>query len=420
MATKPFRTTRQVANLRQGRNDWYRIKAQADGPAQVHIFDEVGYFGVTAKDFTSDLAQIKGDLEVHLNTPGGEVFDGIAIFNALKQRDGTVRVVIDSLAASIGSVIAMAADPGQLVIAKNASMMIHDGFGMGIGNAADLRDLADLLDKTSDNIASIYADRTGQPAGQWRDAMLAETWYVGQEAVDAGLADFVQGAEPAEPAAAKIAATWDLSIFSKRPGRPLDAAPEGDGADASEPGADEPQPWDPDGNGDDDSTPEGDTDHSHWAPDGTQKKPVPGKPMTDDEGHVHYASVEEAQANCADGWIVRPAGGIRNEGKYKQADRDRMAKSGQAMDDGSYPVADAEDLENAIHAVGRGGADHDAIRAHIIKRADALGLSSKIPDNWNSDGSLKPDGETNHVTTAFMALDEDIFENIRAALEDAR
>jgi len=74
--------------------------------------------------------------------------------------------------------------------------------------------------------------------------------------------------------------------------------------------------------------------------------------------------------------------------KYKQKDRDQMASSGQAMSDGAYPVADAEDLDNAIHAVGRGGADHDAIRKHIIARAKALNLSSKIPDNWNSDGSL--------------------------------
>jgi ATP-dependent protease ClpP protease subunit len=145
------------------------------------------------------------------------VFDGIAIYNALKNHDGLVRVTVDSLAASIGSVIAMAADPGNLIIAKNGSMMIHDGFGMGIGNAGDLRELADLLDKTSDNIASIYADRTGLPAAQWREAMLAETWYVGQEAVDSGLADFVQGSPGAELG---VAASWDLSVFAKRPGEP--------------------------------------------------------------------------------------------------------------------------------------------------------------------------------------------------------
>jgi ATP-dependent protease ClpP protease subunit len=148
------------------------------------------------------------------------VFDGIAIYQALKNHeDGIVRVVVDSLAASIGSVIAMAADPGQLIIGKNASLMIHDGFGMGIGNAGDLRELADLLDKTSDNIASIYAERTGLPSAQWREAMLAETWYVGQEAVDAGLADFVQGSAGAKVAMAP-AATWDLSVFARRPGEP--------------------------------------------------------------------------------------------------------------------------------------------------------------------------------------------------------
>src|SRR5215469_2333558 len=65
-----------------------------------------------------------------------------------------------------------------------------------------------------------------------------------------------------------------------------------------------------------------------------------------------------------------------------------MAASGHAMPDGSYPIADAEDLDNAIHAVGRGGADHDAIRKYVIGRAKALGLSSQIPDNWGADGSL--------------------------------
>jgi HK97 family phage prohead protease len=74
--------------------------------------------------------------------------------------------------------------------------------------------------------------------------------------------------------------------------------------------------------------------------------------------------------------------------KYKQSDRDDMAKSGQAMPDGSYPIRDAEDLTRAIRAVGRGGADHDAIRKHIMACAKKLNLSDQIPDNWNSDGSL--------------------------------
>lgn len=214
---KPFRTTRRLMNLREGRNDWYSIKALAGGPTQINIYDEIGYFGVTAKDFVTDLASVTGDIDLHLATPGGEVFDGLAIYNALKQHDGLVKVTVDSLAASIGSVIAMAADPGNLLIAKTASVMIHDGFGLAIGNAADMREMAGLLDKQSGNIAGIYADRTGQPADQWRAAMLAETWYVGQEAVDAGLADFVLGAEPQDDPGPS--GSWDLSVFSRAPGQ---------------------------------------------------------------------------------------------------------------------------------------------------------------------------------------------------------
>lgn len=81
--------------------------------------------------------------------------------------------------------------------------------------------------------------------------------------------------------------------------------------------------------------------------------------------------------------------------KYTQKDRDAMAAKGQAMPDGSYPIADKQDLQNAIHAVGRGGADHDAIRRHIIKRAKSLGAADMIPDNWNADGSLKNQNSAN-------------------------
>jgi len=175
---------------------WYSIRNVAGpAPSVVSIYDEVGFFGVTAQDFIKDLAAVDGDVELHLSTPGGDVFDGLAIFSALKQRSGTVAVVVDSLAASIGSVIAMAASPGQLGIMPNASMMIHDASGYCEGTRQDMAEMMRLLDSMSDNIASIYADRTGKPAAEWRAAMLAETWYIGRTAVDAGLADRVVGAQ---------------------------------------------------------------------------------------------------------------------------------------------------------------------------------------------------------------------------------
>lgn len=338
----------KLQNLRD--KSWYSITNKADGPAQVHIYDEIGYIGVSASQFTNDLNAIEGPIEVHLNTPGGEVFDGIAIYNALKQR-GNVTIIVDSLAASIGSVIACAGNP--TIMSKNSQMMIHDGFGMTVGNAADMREMADLLDKTSDNIASIYAEKTNRPAAQWRDAMKQETWLSAQEAVDAGLADQVQGTPKNE---------FDLSIFKNAGGN--NGYQKRDGK------------WvfDPDNDGDDDSTPSGDKDHDYWSADGKQLKSIPPDP-DGKQGKPLPTPGNKATTQ------------ILNE-KYSQDDRNDMASSGEAMPDGSYPVKDEEDLGNAVHAVGRGNADHDDIRKHIIKRAHALGHPEAIPDNWNSDGSL--------------------------------
>lgn len=205
----PWRTTRKMYALSQARNDWYRIRNQVNGPTQLHIYDEIGYFGVSAGDLVRDLADVNGPLEVHLNSPGGEVFDGITIYNTLLARKD-ITVVIDGLAASIASVIAMAGNP--ILIARNAQMMIHDGHGMAIGNAQDMRDLAEILDRTSNNIASIYSDHTGRAIDYWRQLMKAETWYNAQDAIDAGLADrFVDSGAGRQ--AASVSGDWDMSIF---------------------------------------------------------------------------------------------------------------------------------------------------------------------------------------------------------------
>ena len=215
---RPLRSTRRLQNLQTALPGWYTIRNQAKGPAVVSIYDEIGLLGVSAASFMDELRQVEGDIELHLNTPGGDVFDGIAIHNQLRraQAKGKVRVIVDGLAASAGSFIAMAASPGELEMAPHSRLMIHDGFALAIGNAADMREMAGLLDDASDNIASMYAERTGKPVAYWRDKMRTETWFSGDQAVAEGLADRISGSDgEAKPG------DWDLSVYAaaRKPGK---------------------------------------------------------------------------------------------------------------------------------------------------------------------------------------------------------
>lgn len=173
---------------------WYEIKNLAADSAVVSIYDEIGGWGVTASEFVSDLKGITArSITLNINSPGGDVFDGLAILNALRQHTAQINVVIDGMAASAASFIAMAGD--SIKIAPNAMMMIHDASGLCVDNAQGMREMADLLDKTSQNIASIYQSRAGGTVEDWRAAMQAESWYTDQEAVDAGLADEILGSD---------------------------------------------------------------------------------------------------------------------------------------------------------------------------------------------------------------------------------
>lgn len=213
------RSMRRLTNLVQqtAANSWYRITNEAGAPTRVDIYDEIGgggWFstGVTAVDFVAELAGIVGDLEVHINSPGGDVFDGLAIYNSLAQRPGNVTTVVDGLAASAASFIAQAGK--QRVVSPGSMMMIHDAAGVAFGNGSDMREMADLLDKVSDNLASIYASHSGIAEG-WRDAMQKESWYTADEAVAAGLADRL-AERPASDALA-AAAKFDLSAYEHAP-----------------------------------------------------------------------------------------------------------------------------------------------------------------------------------------------------------
>jgi ATP-dependent Clp endopeptidase proteolytic subunit ClpP len=202
--------------VKSGARSWFRIENAAAPEAELYIMDEIGGWGVLASDFVRELSAITAAvINLHLSTPGGDVFDGIAIYNALRNHPATVNVNIIGLAASAGSFIAQAGD--SVTIERNAQMMIHDAAGFCGGQASDMRTMADLLDKCSDNIADIYSQRAGGPVEGWRAAMLAETWYSGQEAVAAGLADAVTGeaAEKGdgEDVPSDVAASFDLSRF---------------------------------------------------------------------------------------------------------------------------------------------------------------------------------------------------------------
>lgn len=216
-AVDAFHTATPRAELRPDRT-WYAISNEITGGAvDVWIYDEIGWFGITAQEFVLELATVQaGQLNVHLNSPGGEVFDGIAIYNALVSHPAKVHVTVDALAASIASVIAMAGD--TLTMGRHSQLMIHEPYGMCLGNAADMATMIEQLDRCADNIAGVYADRAGGSVDAWREAMRAETWYTGAEAVTAGLADEVVAnprGETAEPEGVEeVAARWDLSVFA--------------------------------------------------------------------------------------------------------------------------------------------------------------------------------------------------------------
>lgn len=194
--------------------DWCRIATnQAADTAEIWLFDEIGYWGISAEQFVEQLRAITAaNIDLHINSPGGEIFDGLAIHSCLKAHPAKVTTYVDGLAASAASFIAMAGD--RIVINRNAMMMVHDASGLCWDNAAGMRTMADLLDKLSNNIADVYTQRAGGTVEEWRAVMLAETWYTGAEAVDAGLADEVSDPAPASDATPpEMANTWDLSIF---------------------------------------------------------------------------------------------------------------------------------------------------------------------------------------------------------------
>lgn len=214
---------------------WFTINAKAEEPTEILIYDQIGkdWFtndGVGAKEFAEALADIPRDKKiiVGINSPGGNVWDGLAIYHQLKLRAANVTTRIDGVAASIASVIALAGS--KVVMPKNALMMIHRAWGMAVGNAADMLKLADDLVKHDEVIAGIYSVKNGKPAQENLKAMEDETWFNGTEASAFGLVDEVSDV-------VAIAASFSFEQFKNFKGFPAKEAEKG----AVQPASPEPQ-----------------------------------------------------------------------------------------------------------------------------------------------------------------------------------
>lgn len=159
--------------------------------AEVYIYEAIGegwFGGITAKSFSDTMREVgkASALDVYINSPGGSVFDGIAIYNQIKRFAGEKIVHIDGIAASIASIIAMAGD--EVRIAANGTFMIHDPWGMSVGTANKMRKSAESLDKVRDILLDTYVSRTGKDRDQISQWMSDETWMTADEAVSRGFA----------------------------------------------------------------------------------------------------------------------------------------------------------------------------------------------------------------------------------------
>ena len=184
---------------------WYNIQNKAGETADIYIFDEIGTYGVTAQDFISDIKDLKDTpINLRINSIGGDVFDGMAMYNVIKRREAKTTVYIEGIAASIATIIALGAD--EVVMAENSLFMIHNAWGGAMGEAKDMRKTAATLEKISGELTDIYMKKTGLSYEVLAEMMDEETWLNAQEAYDYGFVDTISDS-------IKVAAKYDVSKF---------------------------------------------------------------------------------------------------------------------------------------------------------------------------------------------------------------
>jgi len=301
-------------------NSWYTIRARASG-TEVLIYDEIGAYGVTAKGFLAELGALPNDvaIDLRLNSPGGSVFDAVAIYNALKRHPGEITVWIDGIAASAASYIAMAGN--EVVMPENAFLMIHDPSGLVMGTAEDMRSTAEALDKVKGSLIQGYAAKSGKSDDDIAALMAAETWLDAKDALDCGFIDRI-----AEPV--KLAASFDVARFRNAPPEVVEAATEAEQPSTTEP-------------------------HSEGVAD-ANTQPAPGKT----EGEVPPLAIVDASAS--------DAAAVRAEAiAHARAVIDLCRLAGQPQMAGRFLEEDArlDDVRNRLLAV-KAEATPDITAAH--------------------------------------------------------
>lgn len=184
-----WRITNEVA---ERTTPCFSVTNANDGNPKLYVYDLIGGFENDSADFVKAVHDIDAKaIDLYINSPGGFVYDAMAMYEALLAHPANVTTYINGMAASAASWLALAGDTVE--IAKAGRMMIHDVQLVALGSPSELREYADLADAMSNDIAGYYADRAGGKPEAWRAAMTATTWYSASEAVDAKLADRVTG-----------------------------------------------------------------------------------------------------------------------------------------------------------------------------------------------------------------------------------
>lgn len=187
------------------KNNWYNINNAAGKAADIYIFDEIGNYGITAQKFINDIKELKDmPINLRINSLGGDVFDGMAMYNVIKRREAKTTVYIEGIAASIATIIALGAD--EVIMAENSLFMIHNAWGGIMGDAKEMRKSAETLDKISSELTDIYSKKTGLSYDALSAMMDEETWLNAEEAYEFGFVDTISNA-------IKVAAKYDVSKF---------------------------------------------------------------------------------------------------------------------------------------------------------------------------------------------------------------